>query len=76
MAITIQTPAGKRVTINQYIALVNRNECSCEHGHLSCGAWENGPCMDELMSEQEADFDPENIYGSASIRQSIEQDRK
>ena len=49
----VRTPKGKLLTVEQYVALANRNEQPCEHGHLSCAAWEHGPCMDELLSQQE-----------------------
>jgi hypothetical protein len=51
----IRTPRGRYVTVGQYITLANRNECSCEYGHIGDAAWQGGPCMDELLSEQEAE---------------------
>jgi len=51
--ITIRTPKGKRLSLAQYEALVDRNQQPCEHGHLGCAAWENGPCIDELLCRQE-----------------------
>lgn len=29
--------------------------CPCEHGHLDCAVWTDGPCMDELLTAHEAE---------------------
>lgn len=50
----IRTPRGRLISVNQYLALVNRNDQICEYGHFACAAWHHGPCSDELISEQEA----------------------
>jgi hypothetical protein len=55
----IRTPKGKFVTVKQYVALANRNDQPCEHGHFGCAAWEHGPCSDELLSALEGD---ENFF--------------
>ena len=51
----IRTPRGRRISVGSYVALANRNEQVCEHGHFSCAAWDHGPCSDELLSAIEAD---------------------
>ena len=50
----VRTPRGKHVSVKQYVALANKHELPCEHGHLSCAAWAHGPCSDELLSALES----------------------
>jgi hypothetical protein len=52
---TLKTPKGKTITVGQYIALAERNGQPCEHEHLTCAAWDHGPCSDELASQQETE---------------------
>jgi len=53
----IRTPKGRRITAKQYLNLANVNGLPCEHGHLSCAAWDGGPCTDELLSMLESGDD-------------------
>jgi hypothetical protein len=52
--VKIRTRRGRLLTLSQYVALVQANDQPCRHGHFSCAAWDGGPCIDELLAEQEA----------------------
>ncbi len=57
MATKLATPKGKRVTVAQFLNLAERNEQTCEHGHMGCSAWDNGPCSDEVLTLVENESD-------------------
>jgi len=56
----IRTPRGRYLTIDQYVNLAARNEKVCQYGHFGCAAWDNGPCMDELLNLQDAEAQKES----------------
>lgn len=45
-------------------------------GHRKTGPFEHISDAEEAIDERVCDFDDENIYGIASIRQSLEEDRR
>lgn len=53
----MRTPKGKYITAKQYLALAQRNDQPCEHGHFGCAAWDRGPCSDELQCMLDLDGD-------------------
>jgi hypothetical protein len=57
---TFRTPRGKNVTVAQYLASQRRlsyadKASECEYGHDGCAAWDRGPCLNEILCEQEAE---------------------
>lgn len=56
---TIFTPKGKKMSPGQYLALHQARFTregtapACKYGHFDCAAWEDGPCSDELRTQQE-----------------------
>ena len=57
----IRTPQGRYLTIDQYCNFVACNDKDCQYGHFSCAAWDNGPCMDELLSLQDSEAQKEQV---------------
>jgi hypothetical protein len=54
----------------------NSGQYRARIGSLTLGPFEHYSDVEEAIDEHVCDFDDENIYGLASIRQSIEEDRR
>jgi hypothetical protein len=46
----IGTPAGKRITLRQYIGRSVRAAAPCIYQHEGCAAWRQGPCIVEVAA--------------------------
>ena len=68
----IRTLLGNDMTVSLYLALANINKKPCECGHLSCAAWEGGPCADKLLAQREhdeTDFNEGETFSRRKISQ-------
>lgn len=61
MSKQITTPTGLKLTVAQYVDTASNWPYPCKHGHLNCAAWAKGPCVDELLTEQESKNDTTTI---------------